>query len=105
MVKQYDVYWVDLNPTVGSEIQKKRPCVVVSPKVLNENLKTVIIAPLTSTLKKWPTRIGVTVNNKKGEVALDQIRCVDQVRLLKKIASLDASAIDAIKEVLVEMFK
>lgn len=81
LVKRFEVYWVDLDPTQGSEIQKRRPCLVVSPDDLNAKLATVIIAPITSTLKGWPFRVQVRFLGKQGEVALDQIRTVDQSRL------------------------
>ena len=86
LVKRFEVYWVDLDPTKGSEIQKRRPCVVVSPDDLNGKLATVIIAPLTSTIKGWPFRVVVRFQGKKGEIALDQIRTVDKSRLYHPLA-------------------
>ena len=80
-IKQYTIYWVTLDPTKGSEIAKTRPCVVVSPNELNDYLNTVIIVPLTSTLRTYPFRLQCEVAGKKGELALDQIRTVDKNRL------------------------
>ncbi|TDS10351.1 type II toxin-antitoxin system PemK/MazF family toxin [Sphingobacterium paludis] len=103
-VMRFDVYWVDLNPTVGTEINKIRPCVIVSPDVLNKTLDTAIIAPLTTTIRKYPSRINCTVAGKLSQVCLDQIRAVDQKRLLKKMAVIDSSTQVEVSEVLVEMF-
>ncbi len=105
MVKQYDIHWVDLNPTRGSEINKKRPCLIISPKEMNDNLNTLIVAPLTSTMRNYPTRVAVTVNKKKGQIALDQIRSIDKTRLSNKMDSLNKLSIKKVKEVLIEMFK
>ncbi len=105
MVKQFEVYWINLNPTKGSEINKVRPCVIISPNEMNDNLNTVIIAPLTSTIKKYPTRINIDLNNKKGQIALDQIRTTDKTRLNNKIKSIDKRTIHKVKEVLMKMFK
>jgi mRNA interferase MazF len=101
---RFDVYLVQLDPAVGSEIRKSRPCVVVSPDEMNANLNTVIIAPLTSTLKSWPTRVPVTFQGTCGEVGLDQIRTVDSTRLVKHLGSVSSTEADQIREVLVEMF-
>lgn len=105
MVKQYEVYWVNLDPTVGAEIQKKRPCVILSPNELNVSLKTVIIAPLTTTIREWPSRVKVTVKHKSSQVALDQIRCIDKSRIKNKIEILKLADIRDVKDVLLEIFK
>ncbi|MDE3743995.1 type II toxin-antitoxin system PemK/MazF family toxin [Maribacter polysaccharolyticus] len=105
MVKQFEIYWIDLNPTKGSEISKKRPCVVISPKEMNDNLNTLIIAPLTSTIRNYPTRVTVVVKKKKGQVALDQIRSIDKSRLSNKITVLNQKSIESIKAILIKMFK
>jgi mRNA interferase MazF len=102
--RRFEVYLVQLDPAMGSEIRKSRPCVVVSLDEMNANLNTVIIAPLTSTLKSWPTRVPVTFQNKSGEVALDQIRTVDSARLVKRLGSVSSTEAEQIREVLVEMF-
>ena len=82
---QYDVCWVELDPTQGSEIAKTRPCVVVSPDELNALLNTVVVVPLTSTLRGYPFRVQCVVAGKKGELAIDQIRAVDKSRLKSNI--------------------
>lgn len=104
MVKQYDVYWVDLNPTVGAEIQKIRPCVVVSPRELNEHLDTVIIIPITSSIHGYPYRVGCRIMEREGEIVTDQIRTVDKRRLRKRIATLSDGEIASLQEVLRQMF-
>jgi len=101
---RFEVYLVQLDPAVGSEIRKSRPCVVVSPDEMNANLNTVIVAPLTSTLKSWPTCVKVEFQGKQGEVALDQIRTVDAARLVKHLGSVSSIEADQIRVVLVEMF-
>jgi mRNA interferase MazF len=103
-MKRFDVYWVNLDPTIGREIKKMRPAVIVSPDEMNEELDTIIIAPLTTALRNWPTRIFVKLDGKEGEVVLDQIRTVDKIRLKKKIGSLNAAANNQILEKLREIF-
>jgi mRNA interferase MazF len=104
MVKQYEVYWIDLEPTQGSEIKKVRPCVIVTPNEMNEYLNTVIVAPLTSTLKQaYPFRGQVNIINKKGWIALDQLRCIDKTRIKGKLGSLSKDEIQSIKNILFEM--
>jgi mRNA interferase MazF len=89
-MKRGDVYWVNLDPTVGSEVKKRRPALIVSPDEMNRVLPVVIVAPLTSTSKPWPTRTSVTINGKTSQVMLEQIRTVDKGRLLGCIGSIDA---------------
>jgi mRNA interferase MazF len=103
-MKQFDVYIVELNPTRGSEIKKTRPAVIISPNVMNNNLQTVIIAPLTSTIKRYPSRVTTNFGGQAGEVALDQIRAVDKTRLKQKKGSLDSATSANIKKVLATMF-
>lgn len=103
VIEQYAVYWVDLNPTQGSEISKVRPCVVISPKELNDNLNTVIIIPITSTLRNYPFRIRCTLANKTGEIVTDQIRTVDKSRLRSKMSKLSGQEIEKLREILNEM--
>ncbi len=100
---QYAIVLVNLDPTLGSEIQKTRPCVVVSPNEMNKHLNTIIIAPMTSSLKEYPTRVAVNHNSKKGMIALDQIRTVDKKRILKVLGKLNKTEIQSTKEVLKEM--
>ena len=102
--KRFEVYWVSLNPTVGSEIQKTRPCVIVSPDDLNYIMATVIVAPFTSTKKKYNFRADSDLKSVKGQIALDQIRAVDKSRLGKKIAVLNKDNAENILEKLTEMF-
>ena len=104
VVNRFEVYWVNLDPTQGSEIQKTRPCVIVSPDELNHNLRTVITAPLTSTSKPYPTRIQCTVDGREGWIVLDQLRTVDKERLGRKIASLDDPTSEQILAIFQEMF-
>jgi len=88
-VARFEVYLVALDPTLGSEIQKTRPCVVVSPDEINRHLQTVIVAPMTTKGRSYPTRVPCTFQGTEGQVALDQIRTVDKVRLVKKLGSLE----------------
>jgi len=102
MVKQYDIYWINLDPTRGSEINKTRPCLVVSPGVSNKHLNTVLIAPITSSVRKFPMRMDLILQGKKGQVALDQIRCVDKSRLSNLITGLGKNKIAELKSILKE---
>ena len=104
MVKQFDVYWIDLNPTIGAEMQKVRPCVIVSPKELNDHLDTVIIIPITSSVHGYPYRVGCHLMGRDGEIATDQIRTVDKRRLKKRITELTANETASLQEVLRQMF-
>jgi mRNA interferase MazF len=99
-----EVWLVSLDPTQGSEIQKTRPCLVVSPNEANEYLRTVIIAPMTTTERPYPTRIGITFQRTRGQVALDQIRAVDRQRLVRKLGTAPAKTAQAVSSVLLEMF-
>lgn len=103
VVKQYQLYWISLDPTQGSEISKTRPCVVVSPDDLNRSLRTVVIIPITSTVKKYPWRVDCTVQKKNGSIATDQIRVVDKNRLGSKLGVLSSAEIKELKQVLQEM--
>lgn len=104
MVKRFEIYFVEFDPTKGSEISKTRPGVILSPDEMNETLNTVIIAPLTSTLINYPSRVNCLVKNKKGQIALDQIRCVDKSRLKNKLAKLSENEQTEVLEILQEMF-
>ncbi len=104
MFSRFEVYYVNLDPTVGSEIKKTRPCVVISPNEMNYNISTVIIAPITSNLRNYPTRISCKVEGKQGQIVLDQIRTVDKIRLVKKIDSLNKATQNKVLNVLKEMF-
>jgi mRNA interferase MazF len=104
MVSQFEVYWVDLNPTVGAEMQKVRPCVVVSPQELNDHLDTVIIVPITSAIHGYPFRVGCRIMGRDGEMATDQIRTIDKRRLKNRITVLSNEEKDALQDVLRQMF-
>lgn len=104
VVKRFEVYLVALNPTVGSEIQKPRPCVVISPDEMNSFIKTVIVAPMSTNSKDYPTRILCSFQGKDGCVILDQIRTIDKSRLLKLLGTLENELCNQILEVLQEMF-
>lgn len=98
------VYLVNLDPTVGSEIQKTRPCVVISPDEMNQHLRAVIVAPLTSRGRLYPTRVRCTFDRREGLVVLDQIRTVDIGRLVKRLGQIEPGTMTAILEVLGKMF-
>lgn len=102
MVKQYGIYWVNLDTTVGSEIEKTRPCLIISPNVSNKLLNTVLIAPITSATRNFPMRLTITLKKKSGQIALDQIRCIDKSRLLSKIDSLSKGEIVSLKSIISE---
>lgn len=89
VVRRADIWMVSLDPTIGREIKKMRPCMIISPDEANKYLDTVIIAPLTSTVRHYPSRVNCTFNNKKGQIVIDQIRAVDKIRLVKKLGSID----------------
>ena len=103
-LKQYSVILVNLDPTIGSEIKKTRPCVILSPNEINRFLNTIIVAPMTTNLKKYPTRIAVEHNNKKGMVAIDQIRTIDKSRIIKKFDRLSKSEIQKCMDIIKETF-
>ena len=103
-IKRYEIYLVKLNPTVGSEIQKTRPCIVISPNEMNV-LKTVIVAPMTSKGFDFIFRPKIKFEKKDGLVLLDQIRAVDKTRLIKKLGCVDKLTSKEISKILVEMFK
>ena len=103
-VVQYDIVLVNLDPTVGSEIQKTRPCVIVSPNEMNKYLNTIVIAPMMSSVKKYPTRISVNHDGKKGMIVIDQIRTVDKKRIIKVLGKLNKTEIKSTKEVIKETF-
>jgi mRNA interferase MazF len=104
MFSRFEVYYINLDPTIGSEIKKTRPCVIVSPNEMNHNISTVIIAPLTSKLRNYPTRVPCKIEGKQGQIVLDQIRTVDKIRLLKRIDTLNKLTQTKVLNVLKEMF-
>lgn len=104
VMKRFDVHLVRLDPTTGAETAKTRPCVILSPDEANGALATVIIAPMTTVCRRWPTRVDVSFQGKHGEVALDQMRAVDKSRLVKRLGKLDAATGGSVLNTLAEMF-
>jgi mRNA interferase MazF len=103
-MKQYEIYLIALDPTIGHEIKKTRPCVVISPNEMNDYIGTVIIAPMTTKSHDYPSRISIKFMKKEGWIMLDQIRCIDKSRLVKKLGILEEKDIKKTKEILKEMF-
>jgi mRNA interferase MazF len=104
VIQRFEVYVVNLDPTVGSEIRKARPCLVVSPDEMNRAVRTVVIAPMTTKGQPYPTRVTCRFKGRAGQIVLDQIRTVDRVRLAKKLGRIDARMGAAVLAVLREMF-
>ncbi len=103
-LNQYSIVLVNLDPTIGSEIKKTRPCVIISPDEMNKHLQTLIIAPMTSQSKNYPTRIKVKHDQKNGWIVLDQIRTIDRQRVLKLLDKLTESEITKVKSIIKETF-
>ena len=103
-INQYDVVLVNLDPTVGSEIKKTRPYVIISPNEMNHAIDTVIIAPMTTKGRAYPTRVPVTFQGKKGFIVLDQIRTVDKKRLVRRLGKINSSTAQKVLAVLFETF-
>lgn len=101
---QYEIVLINLDPTVRSEIKKTRPCVIISPNEMNRFLNTIIVAPMTSGSKSYPTRISVNHNDQKGWVVIDQIRTLDRQRIIKKVGQLEEKEIQKVKDVILETF-
>ena len=89
VVNRFDVFLVNLDPTMGHEIQKTRPCLIISPDEMNRHIRTVIIAPMTTAGKDYPTRISCTFKGKRGQIVLDQMRTIDKSRLIRKLGSIE----------------
>jgi mRNA interferase MazF len=104
-VKRFEVYLINLDPSVGHEIKKVRPCLIVSPDEMNKHIKTVIIAPMTTKGRKYPTRINCRFKGKSGQIVLDQIRTVDKIRLTKKLGIINLDTQKKVASVLSEMFQ
>jgi len=103
-IKQYQIILVNLDTTVGSEIKKTRPCVVISPNEMNKHLQTVVVAPMTSQSKRYPTRVEVNHNDKDGWIVIDQIRTIDKTRIIKVLDKLSTKEVDNVKSVIRETF-
>jgi mRNA interferase MazF len=104
VVQRFEVYLVSLDPTVGSEIQKSRPCLVISPNEMNRHINTVIVAPMTTQGRAYPTRVPCTFQGRQGQVVLDQIRTVDKSRLVTKLGRISRQTQRAVLAVLHDMF-
>jgi len=102
-MKQYEIYLVSLDPTVGHEIKKTRPCLIISPDEMNEPISTIIIAPMTTQSYKYPSRVPVSYQGKHGWVVLDQLRTVDKRRLVKRLGTIKTPEVVEVKSVLKEM--
>ena len=104
-VSRFDVFLVALDPTIGHEIKKTRPCAVISPDEMNNHVGTVIIAPMTTKGRDYPTRVTCTFQGVEGQVVLDQLRTVDKTRLVKQLGRLSSATADRVLDVLIEMFQ
>jgi mRNA interferase MazF len=104
VVRRFEVWLVNLDPTLGKEIKKTRPCLIISPDEANKYLDTIICAPMTTTLRNYPTRVHCRFQKKSGQVALDQIRALDKIRLVKKLGTLNEPVCKRICETLLEYF-
>ena len=104
MVNRGEVYLVNLEPTVGSEVQKTRPCVILSPNEMNQSIRTIVIAPMTSKQKSYKSRVALRFDGKQGQVMLDQIRTIDKKRLITKLGTLSVKELKSVLFVLQEMF-
>ena len=104
MVKRFDVYLVNLDSKVGHEIKKSRPCLVISPDELNRNISTVIVAPMTTRGRNYPTRVSCSFNDKKGQILLEQMRAVDKIRLIKRLGKVGSFVQAQVFSVLSDLF-
>ena len=104
VICRFDVCLVNLDPSLGQEIKKTRPCLIISPDEMNKHIRTVIIAPMTTAGKEYPTRISTSFQGKKGQIVLDQIRTVDKRRLVKVLGKIDAPTAGRVLETMAEMF-
>jgi len=101
---QYQIVLVNLDPTIGSEIKKTRPCIIISPNEMNKHLRTIVISPMTTKSKKYPTRIEIKLDDKIGWVVIDQIRTIDKQRIIKILGILSKPEIKEVKAILKETF-
>ncbi len=104
VINRFEVYLVNLNPTIGHKIKKTRPCVIISPNEINHNISTVIVAPMTSKGNQYPTRISSTFHGKPGQIVIDQIRTIDKLRLIKRIGIISPITQKKILQVLKNLF-
>ena len=104
VINRFDVYLINLDPTEGSEIKKTRPCLIISPNEMNRHIRTVIVAPMTTAGKDYPTRVPCTFKKKMGQIVLDQIRTIDKKRLIKKLGMIDPGTQSDVISVLQRLF-
>lgn len=104
MVKRFEVYLTNLDPAIGVEIQKRRPCLIISPDEMNQSVRTAIIAPMTTKTRSFPSRVACEFEGKSGFIVLDQIRAVDKIRLTKKLGEIDENTQAEVLEKLQEIF-
>ncbi len=104
VIRRFEVWLINLDPTIGKEIKKTRPCLIISPDEANKYLETIIGAPMTTTIRNYPTRIRCVFQKKSGQVAIDQIRSLDKTRLIKKLGTLNEQVRKAVCETLLEYF-
>ena len=104
VARRFDVYLVNLDPTIGVEIQKTRPCLIISPDEMNRHLATVLIAPLTTTIRSYPSRASCHFEGQEGQIVLDQIRVADKTRLLKRLGQIDKKTQTDVLQVLATLF-
>jgi mRNA interferase MazF len=104
VIKRFEVYLVNLDPTVGSEIKKTRPCLIISPDEMNRHIATVIVAPMTTKGRPYPTRVACRFQGKDGQIVLDQVRTIDKTRLLRKLGRIRKSTQADVLNTLAEMF-
>ena len=105
VISRFDIYLINLDPVIGHEIRKTRPCVIISPDEMNHHIGTVIIAPMTTKGRDYPSRIPLTFKRKKGQIVLDQIRTIDKTRLVKRLGKLDKNVSAQTLQILREMFE
>jgi mRNA interferase MazF len=104
VVNRFDVFLVNLDPTIGSEIKKTRPCLIISPNEINHHISTVIVAPMTTKGQPYPTRVACQFQGKEGQIVLDQIRTIDKTRLIKLLGQITAEEQKAVLDILAEIF-
>lgn len=104
VVNRFDVFLVNLDPTIGSEIKKTRPCLIISPNEINHHISTVIVAPMTTKGQLYPTRVTCQFQGKEGQIVLDQIRTIDKTRLIKLLGQITTEEQKAVLDILAEMF-
>ena len=104
VVKRFEVYLINLDPTIGHEIKKTRPCLIISPNEMNQHISTAIVAPMTTKGKKYPTRVACSFQGNKGQIVLDQIRTVDKKRLVKRLGSISKNSQEKTIKILQELF-